>query len=303
MKTSQTRLAASARGPALVRAALSALVLGAAGLASLPGCSTSEDADPTCKPGPSQAYVITALGFTRESSKGVVPGFDLDRRVSPVDDQATCGKPDLVSPDGTPGIDNQLALLIPDVEKIVGNAIDGIIQGAINDGRLLIAFDLANVNDSREDACVDMEVKLLDGKPSLGTDGAVEAFQTFELRKQGQVLSPAQGGKISKGTFTIGPFPLRIPIAIFDVSFTMYLRDALVRFTLDEDGNAEGVLGGGVSIEEIAEGVKGGAGVARLIPQIKLIGRAAADLGRDEEGTCQLVSAALSFKAKPAFVR
>lgn len=90
---------------------------------------------------------------------------------------------------------------------------------------------------------------------------------------------------------------------IFDVSFTMYLRDALVRFTLDAEGNAEGVLGGGVSIEEIAEGVKGGAGVPRLIPQIKLIGRAAADLGRDEEGTCHLVSAALTFKAKPAFVR
>ena len=289
--------------PSLVRNALLGLGLGALGLAFIPGCSTPADVEPSCQPGPSQAYVITALGFTREGPKGVVPGFDLDRRVSPTDDQASCGKPDLIGPDGTPGIDNQLALLIPDIEKIVGNAIDGIIQGAINDGRLLIAFDLANVNDTREDSCVDMEVKLLDGKPSLGTDGVVEAFQTFDLRKQGQTLSPAQGGKITKGTFTIGPFPLRIPIAIFDVAFTIYLRDALVRFTLDEDGNAEGVLGGGVSIEEIAEGVKDGAGVGRLIPQIKLIGRAAADLGRTEEGTCTLVSAALAFKAKPAFVR
>lgn len=293
----------SGRRPRLFGAALGVLAFGAVGLAALPGCSTAAEPDPMCQPGPSQAYVITQLAFTRESPKGVVPGFDLDRRVSPVDDQSSCGKPDLVSPDGTPGIDNQLALLIPDVEKIVGNAIDGIIQGAINDGRLLIAFDLANVNDSRDDACVDMEVKLLDGKPSLGTDGVVEAFQTFDLRKQGQLLSPAQGGKLAKGTFSIGPFPLRIPIAIFDVSFTIFLRDALVRFTLDEEGNAEGVLGGGISIEEVAEGVKDGAGVGRLIPQIKLIGRAAADLGRDEEGTCHLVSAALAFKARPAFVR
>lgn len=298
------RVSSAKRTP---RAIATRLALGALGalvmLASAPACSTSTDVAPTCQPGPSQAYVITSLGFTRESPKGVVAGFDLDGRVSPTDDQASCGKPDLTGPDGTPGIDNQLALLIPDIEKIVGNAIDGIIQGAINDGRLLIAFDLTNVNDSREDACVDMEAKLLEGKPSLGTDGAVEAWQTFDLRKVGQVLSPAKGGKISKGTFTIGPFPLRIPIAIFDVAFTIYLRDALVRFTLDDEGNAEGVLGGGISIEEVAEGVKDGAGVGRLIPQIKLIGRAAADLGRDEEGTCHLVSAALAFKAKPAFVR
>lgn len=282
---------------------LAPFALGAALVTAIPGCTSADGDDTSCAPGPTQTYVITALGFTREGPKGVVAGFDLDGRVSPVDEQASCGKADLTAPDGTPGIDNQLALLVPDIEKLVGNAIDGIIQGAINDGRLLIAFDLKNVNDARDDRCVDMEVKLLDGKPSLGTDGVVEAYQTFDARKQGQILSPAAGGAITNGTFKIGPFPLRIPIAIFDVAFTIYLRDAFVRFTIDEEGNAEGVLGGGVSIEEIAEGVRNGAGVERLIPQIRLVGRAAADLARDEEGTCQLVSAALSFKARPAFVR
>ncbi len=104
--------------------------------------------------------------------------------------------------------------------------------------------------------------------------------------------------------FTIGPFPLRIPIAIFDVSFTIFIRDALIRFKLDDDGNAEGLLGGGISIEEVADGVKNGAGVAPLIPQIKAVGTLYADMGYDPNiGKCSLVSAALAFKARPAFIR
>lgn len=284
---------------------LALLALCAALLPGVASCSSSsEPVDPTCEAGPSKAYVLTSLTFTRETPRGVAPGFDLDHHVTKAAEDPSCGKVDLVSPTGEQGIDNQLALLIPEVEKRVGNAIDGIIQGAINDGRLLIMFDLKNVNDASNDKCVDLEVKLGQGKPSLGTDGVMEAYQTFDLRTEGQLLSNGSNGKIDNKVFTIGPFPLRIPIAVFDVAFTIFVRDAVIRFTIDEEGNAEGMLGGGVSIDEIAEGVKNGAGIADLIPQIKLIGRASADMGYDtEEGTCSLVSAALAFKARPAFVR
>ncbi len=280
------------------------LALCAALLPSIGACSSADPDEPTCKPGPSQAYVLTSLTFTRESPRGTAPGFDLDHHVTKVPEDPSCGKVDLVSPTGEQGIDNQLALLIPEVEKRVGNAIDGIIQGAINDGRLLIMFDLKNVNDTSNDKCVDLEVKLAQGTPTLGTDGVIEAYQTFDLRKEGQLLSNGSNGNITKNAFSIDPFPLRIPIAIFDVAFTIYVRDAIIRFTIDEQGNIDGMLGGGVSIDEVAEGVKDGAGLADLIPQIKLIGRASSDMGYDtEEGTCNLVSAALAFKARPAFVR
>lgn len=282
---------------------LAFLALCAALLPSVSACSSADDA-PTCQPGPSQAYVLTSLTFTRESPRGVAPGFDLDGHVTKAPEDPSCGKVDLVSPTGQEGVDNQLALLIPEIEKRVGNAIDGIIQGAINDGRLLIMLDLKNVNDASNDQCVDLEVKLGEGKPTLGTDGVIESWQTFDLRKEGQLLSFGTGGNIANRTFTIGPFPLRIPIAIFDVSFTIYVRDAHIRFTVDEEGNVEGMLGGGISIDEVADGVKNGAGLADLIPQIKTIGKAFSDLGYDEnEGTCSLVSAALAFKARPAFVR
>ena len=266
------------------------------------GCSSSEE--PDCTTGKSQAYVLTSLTFTRETSKGVAPGFDIDSKVTTAPEDQTCGKIDLVDPQGQKGIDNQLALFLPEIEKRVGNAVDGIIQGAINDGRLLIMMDLAGVDETQNDSCVNMDVKLADGKPMLGTDGVIEAYQTFDLRKVGQKVSVAKNGTFKKNRFFIGPFDLHIPIAIFDVSFMIHIRQARVQFTLDEEGNAEGMLGGGVSIDEIADGVQNGAGVADIVAQIRTLGKLAADLGFDDEaGTCKLMSAALAFKARPAFVR
>lgn len=266
------------------------------------GCSAAEE--PECTSGRSQAYIITALGFTRESPRGVAAGFNLDNRVSARPESESCGKLDLVDPKGQQGIDNQLALFIPEIEKRFGNAVDGIIQGAINDGRLLIMFDVKNVNDTQNDSCVNLDVTLAEGKPALGTDGTVEAYQTFDLRKVGQRTSNAKSGSFKSKVFNIGPFDLHIPIAIFDVSFLVHMRDARVTFTLDEEGNAEGLLGGGVSIDEIADGVQSGAGLADIIPQIRALGKLASDLGYDEDqGVCRLMSATLAFKARPAFMR
>ncbi len=272
------------------------------------GCSSSDDtatiSAAACGEGRSQVYVITSLGFTREGPKGVAPGFDVDTKLSTGNDYETCGKPDLVDPEGRTGIDNQMALLLPDVEKLVGNAIDGLISGAINDGRLLIFFDMKGADDLRNDSCTNLDVVLGDGKPTLGTDGVIEAWQTFDLRKENQSKSSTTHGSIKDGTFTIGPFDLRIPIAIFDVSFVIHIREARIRFTIDEEGNAEGILGGGVSMDEIADGVKDGAGVADIVAQIRFAGLAASDLGWDpNEEKCKLMSAALAFKAKPAFLR
>jgi hypothetical protein len=267
------------------------------------GCSSPEEG-PDCTTGKAQAYVLTALSFTRENPRGTAVGFDLDGRVTTKPEDQTCGKVDLVGPNGEQGIDNQLALFVPEIEKRVGNAVDGIIQGAINDGRLLIMLDLANVDDTQADSCVNMEVKLAEGKPLLGTDGVVEAYQTFDLRKTDQKVSRAQKGTFQNGTFEIGPFDLHIPIAIFDVSFMIHLRNAKLRFKLDAHGDAEGLLGGGISIDEIADGVQNGAGVADIVSQIRFLGKAASDLGYDEESSvCTLLSATLSFKARPAFVR
>ena len=84
-------------------------LLALAALPLLTGCSGGEEPDPDPKPtsacgkGPTQAAVITMLGFTAEEPEGVAPGFDIDGRASDTTDEASCGKQDYTGPDGMPG--------------------------------------------------------------------------------------------------------------------------------------------------------------------------------------------------------
>jgi len=149
-----------------------------------------------------------------------------------------------------------------------------------------------------------MAVGLAKGKPSLGTDGVIEAYQTFDRDTAGEV-SRAESGQIEDGVLTIGPFELAIPIAIFDVAFTIHVHDALFRLTVDaEDGTLkQGLLGGGIVPQEILDGVKEGAGVAQYLPVLSIVLNQSVDLAPDEGGTCQHISVALQISAVEAFVR
>src|SRR5689334_15498019 len=119
-------------------AACSLLALGCADLDTDPDPSAS-----SCGAGAPHAFVISTLGFTRvDPMKGTAPGFDVDGVVSDGTDAASCNKKDFTGPNGEKGIDNQLAALIPDVEKVLGNAVDGLLQGAINNGDLLILMNV-----------------------------------------------------------------------------------------------------------------------------------------------------------------
>jgi hypothetical protein len=274
------------------------------------GCADEQEtaavsAVESCGPGVRRSFLISTLGFTRvDPETGTVPGFDLDGVVSDGDDKASCKKQDFTSPEGVKGIDNQLAALIPDVEAILGDAVDGLVQGAINNGHLLILLDVEHAADMGNDPCVDLTVRTVLGHPTLGTDGVIEAYQTYDPDPEGEV-SHAGGGKIEDGVLTIGPFELAIPIAIFDVAFTIHIHEALFRLRVGgDDGTLRGgLLGGGVVPQEIIDGVKDGAGVDQYIPVLTVVLNGSTDLAVDAEGTCQQVSAALDITAVEAFVR
>ena len=284
-------------------AALSALALSGLGCAD-PESQPHEEQS-RCGTADPHAFVITKLGFTRvDPMNGTAPGFDLDGKVSDGTDAASCLKKDFVGPFGEKGIDNQLASLIPDVEKVLGNTVDGLIQGAIDNGDLLILLEVGGAPDLRNDDCADLTVKIGQGRPTLGTDGVIEAYQTFDLDPTGEV-SHGTGGKIESGILTIGPFELAIPIAIFDVSFTLHVHDAVFRMRVTgEDGEVRsGYLGGGVVPQEILDGVGQGAGVDQYIPVLSIVLNNSTDLAVDAEGTCTQLSAALEIHATEAFVR
>jgi hypothetical protein len=138
--------------------------------------------------------------------------------------------------------------------------------------------------------------------PALGTDGVIEAYQTFERDPKAE-RSYAEGGRIEGGVMKAGPFELAIPIAIFDVAFTLHVHGAMFRFTIDEDRKMHGQFGGGIEVAELIDGVKDGAGLDDIIPAVQLALNAAADLAPDENAHCTQVSATLAFDAVPAFIR
>lgn len=281
-----------------------ALALAAATL--FVGCGGEEAAPPvsSCATGETLGGIVTKLAFTRAADADHAPGFDLDGRVSDGSDSLSCGKKDFVDAEGRTGIDNQLAPLVPEVEKLVGNAVDGLIQGSINDGQLVILMEMGNVDDPMNDDCVDFSVQIGEKRrPNLGTDGVIEAYQTFTPDATAD-LSHVEGAKIENGVFTTGPFPLSIPLAIFDVAFTIHVQEARFRFTIDDEGQMHGYLGGGILPQEILDGVGQGAGTDDLIPQIKVALDANTDLAFNEDtGKCEQLSATLEFSGVPAFVR
>lgn len=271
----------------------------------LGGCSGGEPESiaPACGDGEVKTAIVSSLGFTRLADDGSAPGFDIDGQVSDGSDAESCFKADLVDAEGRKGVDNQLAVLLPDIEAILGDAVDGLIQGAIQNGDLMILLSLDGAGDMRESKCVDTTFEIGQGTPTIGTDGVIEAYQTFELKPDTEV-SEAPSGRIAKSTMEAGPFELALPIAIFDVSFVLHIHQAQMRFAIDEEGKYTGYIGGGVVIQELLDGVQEGAGVDKYIPVMNLVLGGAADLGRDEaENKCKQVSAALSFEAVPAFVR
>lgn len=255
----------------------------------------------SCTTAKTHAALLTSLVFARETSPGITEGFDLDSEISQGTEDASCRHKDLVDPEGRPGVDNQLAALIPVIESVVGNAVDGLLQGAINDGQLLLMIEMEHSDDMVDDPCVDLAVQIARGKPALGTDGVVEAFQTFELDQN----APRGVGhaRIEGGVLTTGPMEIAIPFKIFDVSFTLHVHGARFRYTIDENGLISGIFGGGIDIEELIAGVSQGAGVDRILGGIRLALNASADLDPDEDGKCRQLSSTIHFTATPAFVR
>jgi hypothetical protein len=271
----------------------------------LVGCGGEEaPAVAPCVTGETYAAITTKLAFARAASPTVAPGFDLDGRTSDGSDTLSCGKVDFTDSEGRVGVDNQLAPLVPEIEKFVGDAIDGLLQGSINDGQLVILMEMENVDDFTNDECVNFAVQVGMRKlPSLGTNGIIEAYQTFELDPTAQ-RSYVTNAQIKDGVLETGPFNVAIPLAIFDVAFTLNAQNARFRLAFDEELRTKGHLGAGILPQEIIDGVSDGDGLEDLLPQIKLLLDANTDLAYNEDtGKCEQLSATLDVETVPAFIR
>ena len=241
---------------------------------------------------------VVNLFTVPEAIDGVAPGFDLDQYASDQSDGRSCYKTDLVDPNGVPGVDNQLATLVPLLNLEGEGALGGLIQQAINDGRLLILFELHEMDDGTHK----LVMRRGEDKPLLGTDGTILTHQTLAVEESAPMAMIDQVDLTGK-EFEIGPVDLNIPVAVFDGIYKMHMPQGRIRFKLDENGRLQsGMMGGGVSSESL-EAMMTQAAVR--LPDFVVLLRSgvedAKDLSPQASGKCDQLSMAITFGAVPAF--
>ncbi|MFO0660103.1 MAG: hypothetical protein U0165_09775 [Polyangiaceae bacterium] len=282
-----------------MKKALSILSLCALSLGLL-RCDDTEQIPVTPVPSVSKLTVFDTLLFTK-AKDGVAPGFDLDGKVSTKEDDTSCNIADLKAPDGTPGIDNQLATLVPLFEAAGIGAAEGLIQNTIKDGGLLLMLQLDEVESWRNDDSVKVTVRAGKGVPLLGTNGLLLSGQTFHLHPESP--DSVGHGKIERGILTAGPFEAHLPVVVFGVRYDLTVHGAVMKCEVDADGELHnGVFGGSVDLADLRTiGEKAAMDDPSVLPAIDLVFSSAPDMAPDAEGLCQRVSAALSFSAVTAF--
>lgn len=256
---------------------------------------------PTCGADNESYFAVTTLAFGREDPPGVTLGLDIDGLDTDANDPAGCYKADMTDPRGNAGVDNQFARILPGLVAVGGEAIEGLIQQAVNAGQLLLMVRMAYVDDMENDDCVEFEFIRGMGTPNIGTHGLIESGQTFD--RDPEIASAViEGATIEDGWLSAGPIDFDLPVTIFDIHLTIPARDATFRIKLDPDGRPTGFLSARVSaaeIRKIADDIDGGGDVADLVVAVV---EGNADLNPDENGVCQDISITLVFDATPAFL-
>ncbi len=260
-------------------------------------CAPEEDVGPA----ETRMSVTKRLEFAVQTD-GVSSGFDLDAHVSSRGTMEGCRRDDFVSPEGAEGIDNQFTFIYDAIRSLFGDAVDGLLQGVINDGSLLIFVELDDVNDSQNDDDIRVSIFSGAGTPDLGTDGFIAPSQTFDVKDDSPFSSVR--GRIENGVMTAGPFDAEIPVQIFQVFFNLRVRNAMLRGTVTEDGLSSVILGGGIEntqLLEIAEQADAEQETqTRDLLEVTL--RGLTDLVPDERGRCTQTSATMIMDMVPAYL-
>ena len=228
---------------------------------------------------------------------GVVDGFNLDGEVSAAGDQGTCGHEDFVNADGIEGVDNQLGRLWGLMSTAVG-AAEGLLQGAINEGRFVMAVELSELDDPLNDDNVNLSIYPIDISPEVGTFGLISPNQTASLLRP-ELMATVEGLELENGRIQAAGFDYKLPVDVLELQFLMTIRNGAIDLTLTEDGGS-GVLAGALDVEEFLYELHQTDASDEAAFADPLM-RTNADMGL-VDGECTLFSMTFNFEAVPVFV-
>jgi len=263
------------------------------------GVDSGEPVIETCSTGgPGTTFLMHRVSFAR-SAEGIAWGSNLDGEVSAAGDGTGCNKPDLVSPEGTEGIDNAFAGLLPALEQTEAAAISGLLQDSVEQGELLLTIEVRGLDDLRSDDCVDVAFGNAEGAPLIGTDGVILAGQSFE-RPDASVLTVVEEEVVEDGRITFTA-DFGIKLQILDADLNLLVRQGEVRMDMAPDGqSAVGHFTGGVSIDYMLAEINSYAIDPDLKDLVNLVLPGVGDL-QGPEGECDYMSIAFEFEAIPAY--
>ncbi|MGB0589387.1 MAG: hypothetical protein ACPGU1_06895 [Myxococcota bacterium] len=210
----------------------------------------------------------------------------------------SCGHGDFISPQGSEGVDNQMAMVWTLAANLVGEAIVALLQDGINEGRMLVMLELGDVDDLVNDDNITVTLFRSTDVPIVNVAGFLLPDQTYQTDPTFPVVT-FEGASIVDGHVKAGPFDLSFPIQAFNADFLVGLEDGYVEFDIDAQGRFSGHLGGVMDVHDVMENMlqTNAAQEAELIyPIVEDL----ADINRTKDG-CSHLSAALRFEGVTGF--
>jgi hypothetical protein len=279
-------------------------LLGSAAALLLAACG--ETPGPAPEPGcmgvcdPSSPFLAMAsMEFVGESEPGKAGGFDLDASVGPY--RPDCIAKDFTAPEGTPGIDNQLARLMPVLLAAIGEALPTLIQNSINEGGLSILMELVPGKDGGKPSLAFHRAR---GTPLLATDGRLLPGQTYDVVPQ-PPIGWCNDATVEGRRIECAGFDLPLAIVVFGILYELKFRDTRIVLQLDEAGEyAEVMVGGAVRIQDIyniTDNIVNGPD--NLVPTVHAILPSLADLVSPDTDECDRISGAVKLTARVGWAK
>lgn len=224
-------------------------------------------------------------------------GFDLDGG----DRLQHCPHAEFSSPQGRPGIDNQVRRLTACMRFVRDRRINETNDNEILSGAAITLLRVTGVDDAENDS--DVRVEIFKSRDGFVKDGAGRPLPDATLRadRNAPLFQASTRGRIVGGVLETDPVDVRfmgLPVETF-------LRGARFRVALHEDGQADGLLGGYFDLANFWDSwTRNPAGqYSYTCPSLYEGLHRLADGNKDPAtGQCTSLSVAFSVKAVRSFV-
>jgi hypothetical protein len=246
-------------------------------------------------------FLINTLTFPFEISPGVVRGFDLDGNVSDGTEPEDCDWEDFESPDGTQGIDNQMARLTPLFEPAgLGQAFD-YLETSIEDSGFFHLFELRGVDDLVNDDEVELIYELGGGSALMDTEGNLVSNQTMCVQTDSPHLV-ADSARIVDGVLLAEFSVLTFMFSMFERIYPFVFTGAQLKVRFNAEGHlVEGLIGGTLAMSDLLALVaKGAQNTGGLLGPMTALLTPLGDMPLGDE-PCAALSSVFDFSAIPVF--